>query len=140
MTFSHAHRTIIIMRIHLDFENYSFFFSYDESPCNLSNCLNLTDWKNFDHCAFFAAASLINWMSEYVSVPYRIHLNIYQSQAPTFRVCSRKNIWNSGLIYSTVCLVPSTGHSHHNFTPIQTRKINKHQLHFQTKKAPFTYI
>lgn len=89
---------------------------------------------------FFAAASLINWMSEYVSVPYRIHLNIYQSQAPTFRVCSRKNIWNGCLIYSTVCLVPSTGHSHHNFTSIQTRKINKHDLHFQKKVPTFTVI
>ena len=69
---------------------------------------------SFERGKRYGSLSLINWMSEYVSVPYRIHLNIYQSQAPTFRVCSRKNIWN-GLIYSA-CLVLLAGHSHHHHT------------------------
>ena len=143
MTFSHARRTIMIMRIHLDFESILLSFLYYELPCNLLNCRDFWLTEKISTTVggfFFAAASLINWMSEYVSVPYRIHLNIYQSQAPTFRVCSRKNIWNGCLIYSTVCLVPSTGHSHHNFTSIQTRKINKHDLHLQKKVPTFTVI
>ena len=85
---------------------------YDQQPCKL--------WKGKKVWGSF---SLINWMSEYVSVPYRIHLNIYQSQAPTFRVCSRKNIWN-GLIYSA-CLVLLAGHSHHHHSEWPEKENNK---------------